>query len=264
MKYTRGDSIVGFEKLDFLQKRHAARYTSQTAEPANPLHSLTNLAVKPTVDLLNQRLVNTDLPVYASIPEGRAREDYVHSILYADAQNYLNPPDFIRRNVHFFTAPTAADLSKSIPALKLHKVPPGIPYMPAPETLMLLKSLSQLPDEEWKSETIRERISWIIEQGMNLSIAALNEEQGREASWRTEELERVVGKAWGKLVHGYLRWAVAAGLPGPDGAEMMGILGRGETVGRLEVAEGVMRQKWAEKEGRDKGVEEETVDGEWI
>lgn len=242
MKYTRGDSIVGFEKLDFLQKRHAARYASQTGEPANPLHSLTNLAVRPIVALLNQRLVNTDLPVYASISDGQARENYIHSILYADAQNYLNPPDFIRRSIHFFIAPTASDLSKSIPNLKLHKVPAGIPYVPAPETLLLFQSLSQLPEEEWKSENIRERVSWIIEQGMNLSIAALNEEQGRDASWRTEELERVVRKAWGKLVHGYLRWAVAAGMPGPDGAEMMGILGRGETVERLEVADEVMKQ----------------------
>lgn len=260
MKYTRGDSIVGFEKLNFLQKRHASRYASQSAEPTNPLHSLTNLAVKPVVALLDQRLANTDLPVYGSIQEGQAREAYIHSIIYADAQNYLNPTDFVQRNIYFFLPPTATDLSKSIPTFKLHKVPPGIPYIPAPETIMLFQSLFQLPDEEWSSESIRERISWVIEQGVNLSIAASNKEQGRVEIRRTEEMEKVVRKAWGKLVHGYLRWAIAAGLPGPDGAEMMGILGRQETVGRLSFAEGILKDSWAKNEVRDKEIERgETV-----
>ncbi|KAH7419287.1 hypothetical protein BKA64DRAFT_751729, partial [Cadophora sp. MPI-SDFR-AT-0126] len=226
MKYTRGDSIVGFEKLDFLQKRHTARYASMSEEADNPLHSLRHLAVKPIVKILNERLAKQDLPVYGAYSEGEAREDFIYSILTIDAQKYTNP----------------------IPNLKLHKVPLGIPYIPAPETMLLFSGIAEIQDEDWRSEVIRERIAWIVEQGAELSLTALSEEKGDDASWRTEELERVVSKAWAKLVHGYLRWAVAAGKPGPDGAETMSILGREETVRRLQLAGGVMSKGFAKSE----------------
>ncbi|PVH89661.1 hypothetical protein DL98DRAFT_507933 [Cadophora sp. DSE1049] len=261
MKYTRGDSIVGFEKLDFLQKRHAARYASMPEESDNPLHSLRYLAVKPIVKILDERLAKQDLPVYATYPEGEAREDFISSILSVDAQNYTNPSDFIQRNIHFFIAPTLSEISVSIPNFKLHKVPPRIPYVPAPETMLLFHGIADIQNEDWRSEIIRERISWITEQGAGLSLTALSEERGGDASWRTEELERVMSKAWAKLVHGYLRWAVAAGKPGPDGAEMMSILGREETVRRLQFAEGVMSREFAK---REKAKEDELEAANWV
>jgi len=261
MKYTRGDSIVGFEKLDFLQKRHAARYASMPEESDNPLHSLRHLAAKPIVTLLDERLAQQDLPVYASYPEGEAREDFITSILKVDAQNYTNPTDFIQRNIHFFIAPTLSEISVSVPTLKLHKVPTGIPYVPAPETMVLFHGLLEIQDENWRSDVLRERIAWITEQGAGLSLTALSEERGADESWRTQELERVVIKAWAKLVHGYLRWAVAAGKPGPDGAEMMNILGREETVKRLKLAEKVMSKELAKRE-KIKGDELEAAN--WV
>lgn len=245
MKYTRGDSIVGLEKLDFLQKRHAARYASIPVEDIkNHLHSLRHLAAKPIVTILNQRLGEQDLPVYAAYKGGEARENYITRILYIDAQNYTNSHDFVARNMPFFLAPTHSEMSASIPKLKLHKVPSGIPYIPAPKTMILFQGIAEIQDEDWKVDIIRKRIAWIVEQGAELSLAALSEEGGE----RTEELEKVVAKAWSKMVHGYFRWAVAAGKPGPDGAEMMCILGRRETVGRLLLAEKVIRSDWAEKQ----------------
>ncbi|KAH9216884.1 hypothetical protein DL95DRAFT_387050 [Leptodontidium sp. 2 PMI_412] len=257
MKYTRGDSVVGVEKLDFLQKRHAARYASMVAEPVNPFHSLRYLAAKPIVALLDQRLTKRDLPVYVALKEGEAREEFIMSILSIDAHNYTNASDFIERNMYFFIAPSLPEISASIPNLKLHKVPPGIPYVPAPETMILFQGVAEIQDDDWNSDVIRERIGWITEQGVGFSLAAYGEQQGGDSGWRTEELEKVVKKAWGKLIHGYLRWAIAAGRPGPDGAEMMRILGRQETVGRLRLAEEVMKKQWAKKE---EAVKEEAKD----
>ncbi|KAK0125415.1 Glutamate--tRNA ligase mitochondrial [Cadophora gregata] len=256
MKYTRGDSIVGFEKLDFLQKRHAARYASMPEESDNFLHSLRHLAVKPIVKLLDERLTKQDLPVYSTYPAGEAREDFISSILHIDAQNYTNPSDYIERNTHFFIAPTLSEISVSIPSFKLHKVPAGIPYVPEPETMMLFQGIVEITDDDWRSEVIRDRISWIIKQGAEFSLAALNEERGSEAIGMTEELDKVMSKAWTKLVHGYLRWAVAAGKPGPDGAEMMSILGRRETVSRLQLAEGLMMRQFTKEKAGEEGQEE--------
>ncbi|PBP25373.1 glutamyl-tRNA synthetase [Diplocarpon rosae] len=263
MKYTRGDTIVGFEKLSFLQKRHATRYASYPAESANPLHSLTHLAVKPIVAYLDERLAPGRYPIYAAIAQGQAREDYVRQILYADAQNYLNPADFIQRNEYIFTTPTEARLREKMPLFKLHKVPSGVPFVPAQKTITLFTSLSAIPDEDWKLAAVRERLAWIIKQGTDVSIAALNEAQGRSVDQRTDELEKVVQKSWGKLVHGYLRWAITAGQPGPDGAETMVILGRDETIKRLKLADAVMRKTWKEQAEKENEVVYE-VDKDWI
>ncbi|KAI9051524.1 hypothetical protein LZ554_004570 [Drepanopeziza brunnea f. sp. 'monogermtubi'] len=250
MKYTRGDSIVGFEKLNFLQKRHAARYASQSEAPDHPLHDLTELAVKPIVKLLDRRLENADnqIPIYSAIPKGQLREEYIHAILMADAQNYQTPSDFITRSHYFFSAPTAVELAEKVPNLKLRNVPPGVPFVPDLDTITLFRSIYQHPDEEWTVEHTRGKIAWIIKQGTTMSLVALNEDQGETGTSGGEGAEKLISQAWGKLVHGYLRWAIAGSVPGPDGAQTMQILGREETVERLELAEKVMRESQAERE----------------
>jgi len=55
-----------------------------------------------------------------------------------------------------------------------------------------------------------------------------------------EKLEGLFKKAWGKAMHGYIRWAIGAGRPGPDGVVSMAILGKEETLRRFELARGVM------------------------
>lgn len=246
MKYTRGDTVVGFEKLDFLQRRHAARYAS-LPEPSNPHHSLKKLAVKPIVALLDQQLKTAALPVYTSIPEGQARDDYIHSILIADIQSYTTPTNFIERNIYFFTSPSPSSLQSSIPALKLHKVSLGTPHPAPSETLLLFQSIAEIPETNWSPNAIREQITWIISKGSQVAISEL--EQARHLEFRKiDNAEEVIRRAWGKMVHGYFRWAIAAGLPGPDGAEMMRILGRNESLARLKTAEGIMREEWTKKE----------------
>lgn len=251
MKYTRGDSVVGFEKLNFLQKRHAARYAAPPEWPDdNPLHSLRELATKPIADILNQRVKKNkaELPVYASIAEGQAREDYIHAIVLADAQNYQNPTEFITRHASFFIAPSTAKLAEKVPSLRLHKIPSGVSYSPDIDTLKLFHALYQYTADEWTIPNIRKTVLWAIEQGTAVSLAAMQE----KPEWTPPvhmDFEVMVGKAWTKLVHGYLRWALAGGAPGPDTVEVMGILGRKQTVTRLERAEKVVRESRAKGEG---------------
>ena len=61
-----------------------------------------------------------------------------------------------------------------------------------------------------------------------------------EAGSDEENLEGLFKKAWSRAVHGYIRWAIAAGHPGPDGVVSMGILGKEETLRRFELAKEVM------------------------
>src|SRR5450756_326963 len=122
MKYTRGDTVVGFEKLWFLQKRHAARYASTQAKSPydqKPSHSLVELAVKPILALLEQPSTSSDFSFYKSIGQPGDRQNLVQRLVFADAQNYTNPSEFLQRNAYFFTPPSVETLNATIPALKL-------------------------------------------------------------------------------------------------------------------------------------------------
>ncbi|CZS99322.1 hypothetical protein WAI453_008225 [Rhynchosporium graminicola] len=239
MKYTCGDSVVTFEKLEFLQKTHAARYAS-IGESSNPLHSLRHLAVKPIVTLLDRAA--RGLPVYAAYPEGEARERYISTILTLDARNYFNASQFIQRNMHFFAAPSVSDITASIPKFELDKVS----FVPTPRTMSLFNCLVDVETEDWTTDVIRERIVWIAQQGAQLIMAAMDQKQcARHEESAKEELR--VKRGWNKMVHQYLRWAIAAGRPGLSDVDTMNILGRQESRRRLRQAERVVMNEWAKK-----------------
>lgn len=55
--------------------------------------------------------------------------------------------------------------------------------------------------------------------------------------------QQVIKKSWMRLVHGYIRWAIAGGQSGPDGADCMAILGKEETLRRFAFAKVVMEEQ---------------------
>jgi glutamyl-tRNA synthetase len=244
MKFTRGDTVVAFEKLWFLQKRHAGRYASLPPQntPLNPSHDLEELAVKPMVDVLDRRVKGENLSFYNSIPEGQSRHEYVRSILMADAQNYSNPNDFINRNIYYFVSPSAKSLMDTAPSLKLRNVPSTISHGVNENTLldMIEEQIFSLPLEEWNTKELKDRIGCVLDDEHNISL----EEALDAGDEINEEFSPRVTKAWSKVIHHYLRWAISAGKPGPDGAETMRILGRQETIMRLQTARIVMEGSW--------------------
>ena len=253
MKYTRGDTVVGFEKLWFLQRRHAARYASIDADresnanltTPSPSHSLIELAVKPIIALLDQPSTSSDYSFYHTMIHKHIREYFVTAVVNADAQNYTNPSEFIQRNIYFFDRPSTEALSVTIPSLELHKLPSSYSNTVSPDTIIGLAGLLlSIPDEAWclnalKGVLYREAIS----RGLKMTLGESVEQSLDEA----EVLK--VEKSWTKLMHQYLRWALVASKPGPDGVETMRILGREETGRRLATAEEAL-----------KGLKNESID----
>jgi glutamyl-tRNA synthetase len=238
MKYTKGDTIVSFEKLWYLQKNHAGRYASVSPQaPIKPSQDLTELALKPIIKLLDERSAREDMCIYTSIPEGSLREDYVHSILWADAQNYTVPHEFINRNIYFFSAPSISKLEATIPALKLRQVPPIVSFYEIPPRIFisLINNVCELDSVDWNRTNIKFWINWVIDQGAHLSLADVEEVD--------ETIHQTIRKAWNKTVHQYLRWAFTTGKPGPDCAETMRILGKEETSRRLKVGRDILLRR---------------------
>jgi glutamyl-tRNA synthetase len=160
--------------------------------------------------------------------------------MWADADKYTNPAEFIERNTHFWEPPTTEYLTGKMPVLKLHNVP----SLTAQPTLLALtpffSSFAEIPLEAWNSNEIRSWINSIIEQA---SFRALSELEYGDKTWNEEASYSARlrwSKAWNKLVHQYLRWALVGGLPGPNTAETMRILGRDESLKRLETAKNVL------------------------
>jgi glutamyl-tRNA synthetase len=243
MKYTRGDSVIGFEKLWFLQKRHATRYASTQAKSPldqNPLHSLQELAVKPILALLDQPSTFSDYSFYQSITRPEDREHMVQRLVFADAQNYTNPADFIQRNIHFFTPPSVEAIAATVPALKLHKIP-----LQFSDTVSkgIITSLSQLlmdiDPKKWGEDEIKSSLAYMVSRGVKKTIDKSQGDIATSENGMGEEMKALklqLEKGWVKLIHQYLRWALVAGKSGPDSVLTMELLGYEETGRRLATA----------------------------
>lgn len=237
MKFTKGETIVSLEKLWFLQKRHAARYAStQPPKPSNPSHDLEELVVKPVLNSLQQHaLENPDrFSFYTSVPEGDARFDLVRSLVWADVKNYTGPDDFITRHANLFAPPTPSTLGLSRPSLTLHHLPlEANVAIPTSTFLQLMQPLYDIPEHEWNPTDLKARIDSILEKGIEGTIEEMKKEN---ESLDPVGLRSGLKKSWSALVHSYIRWAIVAGLPGLESGKVMMILGRSESLKRLEVA----------------------------
>ena len=248
MKFTTGDTVVTFDKLWYLQRAHADRYVSsdEGADPAK----LSLLTVPITRVLKQGNLVNEG----GLVLNHHRVDDYLPKLLHADARNYTNAPAFVERNKYFFEAPKRADLAQCQPSLSLHGVPTGI-RNPASAKIFgtVLSLLRNITDDDWTAKNIRKYINDdIIKTKTAATLLDFIESDGADLNMTRNR----VAKAWSKLIHKYIRWVIAAGLPGPDGAESMEILGREETLARLTVAAAILASP------RTKGIVAEVMEEE--
>ena len=194
------------------------------------------------VQLLNYRSTTEDLCLYASIPEGQAREDYVHSILLLDASNYTTPSEFTNRNMYFFATPPTDKLLDEMPQLRLHNASPPTTNLPLSEVLIVLfDTLANIPEGDWAVDHIKSRIHWIIAQAV-----ALTAQNIEDVALKADNL---LSKSWSRMIHQYLRWALLAGKNGPDSSETLGVLGKQEALMRLKTA-GIVFDRENKKLGR--------------
>lgn len=238
MKYTRGDSVVTFEKLNFIQRKHAARYKElrRSDEPIPPSQDLLELAAKPILNGMKTLPEFEDLIFYNCENNDAAKENYILSIISAGIQNYTLPESFYSNHKYFFAAPTALDLESRTPPHKLHSAPEGVIYAIPSDFINSFDALSSISIENWNAPELKGFTNLVVDQGTMMSTAEFT------ASGKpyTEDAQKVIKKSWMKLVHAYLRWAIAGGQSGPDTADIMAILGREESLRRLEVAKEIM------------------------
>jgi glutamyl-tRNA synthetase len=232
MKFTGGDTVVTFGKLWYLQKAHASRYV---AAAANGDRSKMDLMT----GLITRVLEKEHLIERLRSASGQEKlKAYIFKLLEADARNYNNALEFVKRNKYFFEAPDEMALVDSKPTLVLDKLPREIASSILPEDVAgALSFLEQIPADEWTAEVIRECV--VNESAFKANAISLRCDC---AQLNMEKSMELLKSEWRKLIHKWIRWAVTAGKDGPDGAKTMDILGREETLSRIEKASKVLRE----------------------
>lgn len=226
MKFTGGDTIVTFGKLWYLQKAHASRYITAAANGES-----SNLDVM--TGLITQVLEKEGLiEGLHSISGQEGVKTYIFKLLDADGRNYTNAREFVKRNKYFFQAPGRISLVDSKPSFVLEMLPKEIISSIQPEDVIsTLSFLKRIPIEAWTAGMIRECM--VAETASKANEILLRSDC---AHLNTEKAIKELSMEWRKLTYKWIRWSITAGKEGPDSARSMEILGRKESLSRIETA----------------------------
>ncbi|KAJ5497287.1 Aminoacyl-tRNA synthetase class I anticodon-binding domain subdomain 2 [Penicillium fimorum] len=197
LKITRGNTVVSFEKLQFLQKAHIQRLkVTSVVEESYPLDKLT------------------------TILKGRTISEYIAPLIRADVNSYTDAKEFAQRNSVFFTPKLDRAPYKPVS-------PQSSPEVPIQALHTAAAALTLVPSALWNIETHRDNINSY--NGAESIIISASESD-------TPVDSKNAGKLFKKELYHYLRWALSASAPGPGISETMVVLGRDETLRRVQDA----------------------------
>ncbi|KAF2659850.1 glutamyl-tRNA synthetase [Lophiostoma macrostomum CBS 122681] len=140
LKFTKGNAIVTFGKLHFLQRKHAI---SRIHAGGPPHDELVQNILKLLKDPDSPYKERDWKPTLGSNPT-----DYISRILTADSENYTNANEFVYRNQYFFTRSEVSLL----------------PFIPeAPDVSERCKALAEVSEADWKPEKLKSKVEEIID-----------------------------------------------------------------------------------------------------
>ncbi|KAJ5585071.1 uncharacterized protein N7459_004871 [Penicillium hispanicum] len=213
LKITRGNTVVAFEKLWFLQKAHAQRFA------ANGGPEFDDMVKRVCAVLEETNPKETIAPILA----GRTLNEYITPLLRADAKSYTTASEFTERNSTFFTTQlNRAPYAPASPSTSSTET--ETPTVPMQALHTAAAALTLVPPSHWTVETHRFNI---------------NSYDGSDSVTLTSEANSspvAADKLFKKELYHYLRWALSASAPGPGIPETMTILGRAETLRRVQDA----------------------------
>lgn len=149
--------------------------------------------------------------------------EYIAPLIRADAKSYTDAKDFAQRNSTFFT--TTLDRAPYTPAAPPSSSPS--PEVPIQALHTAAAALTLVPPAHWNIETHRFNINSY--DGSDSVVLPVSELEALVAPITTD-------KVFKKELYHYLRWALSASAPGPGIPETMAILGRNETIRRMQDA----------------------------
>lgn len=219
LKFTKGNSIVSFDKLWYLQKNHAKIIIERAMQSSTADPSFENL-----LDLL-ESAARTAYPNSRALATQHLRI-YMTKILFIDAKTYENPSSYVERNAYLFTTlpPASPSPDTSIPKSDFHTA-----------AMDVLKNFDQTVT---KDVIISAPTYTEIKTRLDATIAEYAKVIGEVIQQRATvdgEVDKTRMKEWSKHLHHYLREKLCFGRPGPGSSQVMAVLGHEECWRRLEV-----------------------------
>ena len=220
LKFTKGNSIVSFDKLWYLQKNHAKIIIERAMQSSTADPSFENL-----LDLL-ESAARTAYPKSRALATQHLRI-YMTKILFIDAKTYENPSSYVERNAYLFNtlAPASPSPDTSISKSDLHTA-----------AMDVLENFDQTVTN---SNVIISAPTYTeIKTRLDATIAEYAKVIGEVIQQRATvdgEVDKTRMKEWSKHLHHYLREKLCFGRPGPGSSQVMAVLGYEECWRRLEV-----------------------------
>lgn len=201
LKFTKGNTIVSFAKLQYLQERHARQHIAEGGEQFRHMVEKVCSVLRKTCD--EKRLSGT--------LGSRSLQEFVGLLLRADWKSYTAAAEFAHRISNIFNPvrePQAYGLMS--------------PDFSLSDVRVAAASLLLVPEHAWTANFHRE------------NIAAIQPPHGRAGVETGTPDEHV--KAWKRDVYHFLRWSLMGGAPGPPLPDLLEILGRSVCVERINSA----------------------------
>jgi len=139
-RLTPGNTVVNFEKLDFLQKRHVRATVEAGGAPADAIFEA---VVEHVSEAYGDRL-ETGAPI---------TRDYIALVFHANLQNYLLPAPFVASSSCFFRAPASPD-AKLLRQVSKYLSDHGLTY--AALVSDLVARLSAVESGRWTAERLHD------------------------------------------------------------------------------------------------------------
>ncbi|KAK5076611.1 Glutamate--tRNA ligase mitochondrial [Lithohypha guttulata] len=226
LKFTRGNTIVAFEKLHYLQEKHALarRRGLQGEEKQN------QMIRDVSVELLNVHGAGSIMNFLG----GRKLQDVVAVLLHVDSIPYRDASQFVSDLQLFFTD----DSLRSRKPLQ-DVVPEVVLY---PDLRVAVSTLFFIPEEYWNEAQISHHFK---ELAVNLGRGP------EEAQHNTALLKQ--------RLYQFLRWALLGGANGPHIPQAMAILGR--KISETRIRDAIMATREIENESTSAKVDVATIPG---
>ncbi|KAI5238674.1 hypothetical protein E4T43_07276 [Aureobasidium subglaciale] len=220
LKFTKGNSIVSFDKLWYLQKNHAKIIIERAMKSVEIDPSLETL-----IDLLESS-ARTAHPDSSAVSENSDFRTHLTNILFIDPKTYENPTSYIERNAYFFTAlpPVSSSSESAISTLELHTA--ALEIMSNVDTAVLKTTSTSVTNYAQ------------LKQNLDAAVEECSRAIGKicqERATKDGEVEKEELKEWSKSLHRYLREKLCFGRPGPGSSQVMAVLGHAECLRRLEM-----------------------------
>lgn len=208
LKITKGNTMVAFEKLNFLQEQHARRRVEAGGE------HLEQMIRDVAVELLNKYGATAITKFIGK----RSLRDVIATLLRVRSLPYRNAQQFVASADLFFSN---ENIRKRQP---LHVAVPDVSLYP--NLRVAATTFFYIPQEFWNRDTLRDHISQLQ---ISDDLASTPEEIAR-------------AKAATGTLYAFLRWALLGTDSSPDAPSTMEILGRDVCESRIREAVLVARE----------------------